>query len=117
MTGNEQVSPTADESLRRAAEASTLARAGCAGGNASADASMQHDAVERRHLAGSGEQSLGAGALPGHHDLGGAQAQIDGIEQRHVHVEIFDRLRRDGGDQPVGLFAPDIVAGEQRQAG
>ena len=36
----------------------------------------------------------------------GAQPQIDGVEQRHVHVEIIDRRRRDGGDQPVGFLPP-----------
>ena len=77
---------------------------------------MEHDAVERRQRARGGEQRLRARALPGHHDLGGAQPQIDGVEQRHVHVEILDRLRRDGGDQPVGLVAPGIVARQHRQA-
>ena len=33
-----------------------------------------------------------------------------------MHVEIFDRLRCDGRDQPIGFLPPAIVAGNQRQA-
>jgi hypothetical protein len=77
---------------------------------------VKHNAVERRQRAGRGEQRFGAGALPGHDNLRGAQSQIDGVEQRHVHVEIFDRLRRDGRDQPIGFLPPGIVAREQREA-
>ncbi len=76
---------------------------------------MKHDAVERRQRARLGEQRVGALALPGHHDLGGAQPQVDDIEQRHMHVEVLDRERRDRRDQPVGFPAPAIVAGKQRQ--
>ena len=64
---------------------------------------VKHDAVERRQGASRRQQGLRAGALPGHHDFGGAQPQIDGIEQRHMHVEVLDGLRRDGRDQPIGL--------------
>ena len=38
-----------------------------------------------------------------HHELGGAEPQIDGVEQRHVHEEILHRVRGDRSEQPVGL--------------
>ena len=76
---------------------------------------MKDDAVERWQRARCGKQRVGALALPRHHDLGGAQPQVDGVEQRHMHVEVLDRERRDRRDQPVGFPAPAVVAGEQRQ--
>ena len=78
-------------------------------------AGVKYDAVERRERASRSEQRFGAGPLARHDDLGGAQPQVDGVEERHVHVEVFDCLRSDSGDQPVGLLPPGVVAGEQRQ--
>ena len=114
MTGSEQVSPTQTKACG-SLDARTCCCAGCDGGKVVGRARVQHDAIERRNGARRGEQRFGARALPGHHDLGGAQPQIDGVEQRHVHVEILDGRRRDRRDQPVGFVAPAIVAGEQRQ--
>ena len=95
--------------------AAIFARAGWAAGRASADARVQDDSVKGRVAAGGGQQRVGLGPLPGHHDLGGAQPEIDGIEQRHVHVEIFRGRRCDRGDQSVGFVAPAVVAGQDRK--
>ena len=72
---------------------------------------MQHNAVERRHFPRGAEEFFATRPLPGHHDLGGAQPQIDGVEQFHVHVNVLDRGRRDRRDQAVRLVPPAIVTG------
>ena len=77
-------------------------------------ARLEHDTVESGQRARCGEQRLRAGPLACHHDFRGAQPQIDGVEERHVHVEVLDGGRRDRRDQPVGLFAPAVIAGQRR---
>ena len=49
----------------------------------------QHHPIEEGKLAGRGQQRVGARALPRHHDLGRAQAQIERVEQREVREQIL----------------------------
>ena len=76
---------------------------------------MEHDAVERRTAACGVSRVCATAPSPVTTISRRAQPQIDGVEQRHMHVKVFGGERRDGGDQAIGLIAPGIVAGEYRE--
>jgi len=76
----------------------------------------QHDAIEERKLARGGQEVVGACPRSCHDDLGRAQAQIEGIEQCEMRKEILARARGNPFEQPVGLIAPSVLTGKDREA-
>ena len=75
----------------------------------------QHDAIEVGELAGGGEKGVRTCVFSCHNDLGGAQAQVEGVERCEVREQIVARGGHDAVEQTVGLVAPGMLAGEHRE--
>jgi hypothetical protein len=109
VTGSEQRSPTHTNAAPSGAAA--ILSAPDASGQGAGVGRAQHDAVEERSFARRG-QRLGALARAGDDDLGAAQPQVERVEQRRVADQVLARGAEHALDQPVGLLAPCIVAGQ-----
>ncbi len=112
VTGSEQVSPTQTKAAPSGAAAS-FSCAGCDGRQIGGRGGAQHDAVEERQFQRGLREGFGVAA--GDDDLGAAQPQVERVQQRHMAEQIVAGRRQDAVDQPVGLLAPFVVAGEHRQ--
>ena len=115
VTGSEQRSPTHTNAAPSGA-AAILSRAGCAAGSASAFGARSTMRVESGSRSAAPVSACGALAGTRHHDLGRAQAQIERVEHRGVADQVFAGRAEHALDQPVGLLAPGMVAGEGREA-
>ena len=115
VTGSEHRSPTQTKAALAGAGFS-FSCAGWAAGRSVADAARSTMRSVNGNFSAAVVSATAFGILTGGDDLGAAQAQVQCIKQCHMPEQIALGRQQNALDQPVGLLAPLVIAGEHGEA-